>query len=203
LFLTFHGKSRWSPELEKHVSDSPNNMTIPLMILAILAVIGGYVGIPHVLGGGNRIEKFLEPSFGHVSKAVEAHHSGGVELLMMIISVLIALGGIYLAYTFYIKKTELPKKLAERYRSVYTLIYNKYYVDEIYNALIVQPLKFLAIICWRFVDVIVIDGIANGLAKLVGFIGDLLKRFETGYVRNYALGFVVGVVVILGYFMLR
>lgn len=203
LFLTFHGKSRLTPELEKHAHESPNKMTVPLIILAVLAVIGGYVGIPHLLGGGNRIEKFLEPSFGHASKAVEAHHSGGVELLMMIISVLIALGGVYLAYTFYIKKTELPKKLAERYRSIYTLIYNKYYVDEIYNAVIVQPLKFFAIICWRFFDVIVIDGSANGLAKLVGLIGNLIKRFETGYVRNYALGFVVGVVLILGYFMLR
>lgn len=121
---------------------------------------------------------------------------------MMIISVLIAVGGVYLAYTFYIKRTELPKKLAEKYRPIYTVIYNKYYVDEIYNAVIVQPLKFFAIMCWRFFDVIVIDGIANGLARLVGWIGDLIKRFETGYVRNYALGFVIGVVVILGYLML-
>jgi NADH-quinone oxidoreductase subunit L len=203
LFLTFHGKSRLTPEVERHVHESPSNMGVPLIILAALSVIGGYVGIPHVLGGGNRIERFLDPAFGHLQEAGGAHHSGGLELLVMVISVLIALGGIYLAYLFYIKNTDIPKKLAERYRSIYTLIYNKYYVDEIYNALVVQPLKFFAIICWRLFDVIIIDGIANGLAKLVGLIGGLVKRFETGYVRNYALGFVIGVVVILGYFMLR
>ena len=201
LFLTFFGKSRVEESVEHHIHESPKVMTIPLMILAVLSVIGGCVGIPKSLGGGNGFEHFLSPVFGE--KGEMAIHSPLTEYLVMAVSVAVALLGIFFAYRFYIKTPELPKRLAERFRFPYKVLLNKYYVDELYFKIIVNPLLKFATFLWQFIDIKVIDGMANGLADIVNWFAGMVRKIQTGYVRNYALGMVLGALVILAYFILR
>ncbi|HDH96651.1 MAG TPA: NADH-quinone oxidoreductase subunit L, partial [Proteobacteria bacterium] len=206
LFVAFLGKERLTDELKEHVHESPKIMTIPLWILAILAIVGGYVGLPSEKL--NIFHRFMEPSFEqahHVisAHAAEHHVSHSVEWLLMGLSILVALAGIYLAYLFYIKKPELPKKFVEKFPTVYDVVHNKYYWDEWNNYLVVQPLKRASTnFLWGFVDNRIIDGAVNGCAWLARNLGGLLRRVQSGYVFNYALAIVIGLVFIVGYLVL-
>jgi len=201
LFLTFFGKSRVEESIKPHIHESPRVMTIPLIVLAILSVFGGYVGVPKSLGGANNFEHFLSPVFGEKGGLVA--YSVSTEYLLMALSVALALLGIFFAYRFYIKKPELPKSLAQRYSFPYKILLNKYYVDELYAKIIVNPLLKFATFLWQFLDIKVIDGIANGLADIVYWFGGMSRKIQTGYVRNYALGMVLGALLVLAYFILR
>jgi NADH-quinone oxidoreductase subunit L len=176
-------------------------MTLPLTVLAILSFFGGFLGIP----GASAISNFLSPVFGEHGHAeisgTEAgvHHSAWLPYLMMVVSTVIAIAGIYLAYQMYIKKPELPKKLAERFSLIYKLLLNKYYVDEIYDALFVNSMKIMAVQLWKRVDALMIDGSVNGIARLVGWFGNTLRYLQTGYIRNYAFYIVVGCICIIVY----
>ncbi|MFQ5770957.1 MAG: NADH-quinone oxidoreductase subunit L, partial [bacterium] len=204
IYLTFYGKSRVSPEVALHIHESPKIMTIPLAILAFLSIVGGYIGIPHIF---NKFEHFLEPVFSQDAAKVSnevTHATLELELTFMGISILIAFLGIGFAYLFYVKRTSLPEELASKVRGLYQFFYNKWYVDELYDAIIVRPVKFMAdIILWRWFDVKIIDGWVNGIAELLGRFSDKLRRIETGVVQNYALTIVMGVVILIGYFILR
>jgi NADH-quinone oxidoreductase subunit L len=204
-FMTFMGKSRMDPEVEAHAHESPRSMTIPLMVLAVLSVIGGYVGIPHSLGGSNRFEGFLSSVFEHGHSEVQevAHQIPPAEYYLMVISVVLVVIAIAIAYRFYIRDLQIPKRLAERFSFAYRMLFNKYYVDELYDKVIVNPLLNLALLLWRKFDVLVIDGIANGIAYLVQCLGSVVRRTETGYLRNYALSLMFGAMIILMYFIFR
>ncbi|HDL17865.1 MAG TPA: NADH-quinone oxidoreductase subunit L [Bacteroidetes bacterium] len=209
VFVTFYGKLRADEEIARHVHESPKTMTVSLWILAGLSVIGGFIGIPAIFGGGNRFEHFLEPVFEKSAAiresamavhgyAVEQGHS--LEWTLMGIVFAIVLLGIGLAYLMYIKKTDLPGLVSRRIKPVYQLVFNKYYVDEIYNALVVQPIKNVSdYLLWKFVDVKLIDGTVNGTGYLVRFAGRSLRTIQTGFVQNYALVFILGVVLLLLY----
>jgi NADH-quinone oxidoreductase subunit L len=204
LFLSvFLGKSRVEEKVKPHIHESPKSMTIPLIVLAVLSIIGGYVGIPHSLGGGNSFESFLSVVFKGAEEAHIAHASYSAEYLLMILSIAVIIVGILIAYRFYITHPDLPKKLSQKYKGAYTILLNKYYVDELYAKTIVNPLLSLALWCWRFFDAKIIDGAANGSAFLTGWISAVIRKLQTGYVRNYALSLVLGVVIILAYFMLK
>jgi len=203
-FLTFLGKSRVDPQIKDHIHEAPKSMTIPLIVLAVLSLIGGYVGIPHSLGGSNRFEGFLASVFGH--NPPESHvgsHSPSSEYLLMIISIIIVLIGILIAHRLYIRNPETPKKLAQRFKTPYRIIFNKYYVDEFYSMVIVKPVINFALFLWKIVDVKIIDGTANGIASLTKWAGELFRRTETGYLRNYALSLIFGAILILTYFVFR
>jgi len=202
IFMTFYGASRMAPEVEHHAHESSRVMTIPLIILAILAIAGGYVGLPKALGGGNWFERFLEPAMPHIQTEIEgAGHS--LEYLLMLFSILAAGIGIYIAYNFYIANPERPKRLAERFDGLYNIVLNKYYVDEFYNLVIVQPLITAALFCWKITDARIIDGFANGLAGFLGWFAGKLRFLQTGLVRNYALFFVIGVIFLLGFVIFK
>ncbi|HEU5361657.1 MAG TPA: NADH-quinone oxidoreductase subunit L, partial [Candidatus Deferrimicrobiaceae bacterium] len=131
VFLTFFGPSRMDPEVEKHVHEAPYSMTVPLMILAVLSVAGGWVGIPHVLGGHNYFEEWLAPVFGHAAEGAAgggAHHSAALEYLLMAGSVGVALCGIGLAYYLYRVRPEKPREIAEKVPGLYDVVFHKYYV---------------------------------------------------------------------------
>ncbi len=193
-FMIFLGKSRMDPKIEAHIHESPKPMTIPLVVLAILAVIGGYVGIPHSLGGSNRIEGFLSSVFGqgHSAGGEAVHHAPSAEYLLMIISIGVVLVAIFIAYRFYVKNLKIPRMLAEKYKFPYRVLFNKYYVDELYAKVLVNPLLNLALFLWKQFDVLVIDGAANGIASIVKGFGLVIRRTQTGYLRNYALSLVFG-----------
>lgn len=199
LFVTFHGKSRVEHHVMEHLHESPKNMTIPLMILAGLSIAGGFLGIP----GANAIDKFLSPVFSSFHSmevsgtGVEVHHAGGNPYLMMVISTVIAVAGICAAYHLYVRRPELPGRLAERFRILYKILLNKYYVDEIYDILFVNSMKRMAVLLWKRVDVQVIDGSVNGIARFVGWLSTVLRLLQTGYARNYAFYIVIGCVFII------
>ena len=203
VFNTFHGECRAPEELKKHIHEAPPSMTVPMIILAILSVIGGYVGVPKILGGANHFHHFLEPAIAPLPEMVHhAHHvSLAKEWALMILSVIAALTGIVVAYIFYLKNREIPVKLAERFPTLYRLLYNKWYVDEIYMAIIVNPLKRLANFLWKDTDVAVIDGSVNGVAGFVKSFGSVLREWETGQLQHYILTMLIGIFVVITYFL--
>jgi len=202
--LTFEGKERWSHD--KHPHEAPKVMTVPLIILAVLSVIGGLVGVPHSLGGGNAVEQFLEPVFERANLILAGAHSASLsaEYMLMILSVLVAIGGIYLARKLYLQKQELVSKMANSFGGIYKLLWNKYYVDEVYEFTIVKPIKTGSDkLLWRVFDINIIDGIVNGTAKLTAFTSGWMRRIQVGLVQSYALAFVIGIIVILGILIFR
>ena len=202
VFLTFFGKSRVEPELERHIHESPKVMTIPLSVLAILAAIGGFVGVPSLLGGSNHFEHFLAPVFEASTKHLHfAEVSHGTEFLLMGISVVMGLLGIFIAYLMYIREVISPVAMAQRFRGIYTLLYNKYYVDEIYEKFIINPLLAFSRWLWHFVDDGIIDGTVNLAARFTYLIGLIIRRVQTGYVQNYAAFFVLGALILLAYYL--
>jgi len=199
--LTFAGDFRGTREQEHHLHESPVSMTIPLLILALLCLVGGWVGIPKVLAGkADLFSSFLAPIFIPLSDGEPAERSAehAAEWLLMGASLAIALGGILLAGKWYRKgKGRVPARLAASYPAAYAFVADKFRVDELYDFLIVRPFNALARVFWKVVDVLVIDGVLNAGAFLVELTGDLLRFLQTGNVRNYALTFFLGVVALL------
>jgi NADH-quinone oxidoreductase subunit L len=193
-----------------HLHDAPPAMAIALVVLAIGSVAAGFVGVPHALGGHNQIEEFLAPSFtvgGAEALAVEAAgeaHGTSTELSLMLLSTLVAAAGIGLATFVYRRKPEAADRLAERFSGLHKLLLGKYYVDEIYDAAIVQPIKRVSSgALWRGVDAGLIDGTVNGVGLVVRGWSAVLRRLQTGSVRAYAMSTFLGVVVIVGYYVWR
>jgi NADH-quinone oxidoreductase subunit L len=267
IFLTFHGTRRANNHDHDHghghaghgghghgghghgahLHDAPPAMAIPLIVLAIGSILAGYVGVPHALGGSNRIETFLEPSFhpaAHASATAGAH--GGVsdqdhvtpaaaealapapqtaqaeghgaaagehhadpakeslEITLMATSSVLALVGIGIAYFFFLANPKAADGVAASAAPVHKLLLNKYYVDELYDAIVVQPLKRVSEwALWKRVDAGLIDGIVNGTGTLVRGSSAVLRMTQTGSIRTYAASLFFGVVVVLGYYLTR
>ncbi len=223
-FMTFHGTSRVPHEVEHHIHESPGTMTGPLMVLAFLSVVGGWAGI------SGRFEHYLEPVIarygGEHAEAGAAAHGGSVEYGLMIASVLIALAGIWLARQFYLQRPELPEQLASKWGGLYRLVYRKYYVDEIYDAVFVNRAKDLGTALASFDanvidgvgvdgtgwltratsrlsiwwDTWIVDGLVNLTARIVWLFSYPVRMMQTGLVPNYALLIVLGVLLFLGYY---
>jgi NADH-quinone oxidoreductase subunit L len=204
LFVAFWGRPR-DQELFNHAHESRGVMTWPLILLALLALFGGLLGLPQILGIDHALDGWLQPVFVALGREGEAAHglSVGLEWGLLGMSSLIALGGIVLAYWFYVLNTEVPANLALRFKSVFKLLVNKYYVDELYDLLFVEPGKRLARFLAQAIDVAVIDGVIDGGARLIAQGGALLGRLQSGYIRNYALAMFLGVIVVVSYFFLR
>jgi len=199
IFLTFHGEERLKPEAKEHLHESPPVMTIPLGILAFFSIIAGFIGLPVVFGERlNWFGQFLEPV---MRPGPEPHLSIQTEWLLILISVAVALLGIYIAHIFYIKKPQLPHQLNAKFPYLYKLLYNKYYVDEIYNAVFVKPTVRGSEIIYDNFDLKVIDGAVNGSASVTGLSGKILSYLQTGLLKDYALIFLFGVILFLGYLL--
>jgi NADH-quinone oxidoreductase subunit L len=186
--------------------ESPAVMWVPLAVLAVLSIVGGFVGVPAALGGSNHFEHFLEPVIAHVVPAevgaivhdahggggAEEHHDVGTERLLTGISVLLGFLGIGLGFAFFLRSPlrRMPKLLEE-----------KYYVDEVYEAAVIQPLETTSRdLLWKWVDVRIIDGLVNGTARSLAGAANLLRHTQTGSSRNYAAVILVGAIILIGYF---
>jgi NADH-quinone oxidoreductase subunit L len=216
VFMTFHGESRVDPEVHPH--ESPNVMTMPLVILATLAVGGGLLGIP-LIHGWHVLHNWLEPvlhfdlasvlshsehllhakgehapSWDHL--LAEKEHNIWLEVFLMVFSVLVGITGIVMAYIFYIKKPDLPDKLTQGQWG-YEIVKNKYMVDELYDETIVKPTIETSHILWKKADAQGIDGTVNGVAKTIRWLSEQAKVFQSGFVRNYALFIVIGFIGLL------
>ncbi len=197
IFLTFHGESRVDPEKEHHIHESPPAMTIPLMVLAALAVVGGLVGLPEGLLWGNKIGAFLAPSVGEFAPVLH----GNFPMLTGASLGLAALG-IVLAWYFYIKAPGMPYLIAYQLQSAYNVLLNKYYVDDLYNTIVSRPLFWVStFVLGRVVDSFMIDGLVDGAGLTVETGGQLSRRLETGNVQQYAFVYVLGVLAIVAYYL--
>ena len=196
VFLTFFGGFRGTHEQEHHVHESPWTMTVPLIVLATLSLIGGAIlGWPH----HHFLAAWMAPIFAQIRGIPEAQYeiSPNIEWALMIVSTLIAAIGTWLAYVrFYKRGLEADESFAASAPAIARGMENKWYVDELYDKIVVTPLEQISIFFWRIIDAI-IDGIAAILGYIVAASGDLLRFFQTGNVRNYALMFFVGVVVFM------
>jgi NADH-quinone oxidoreductase subunit L len=190
--------------------DAPPAMALALIVLALGSVAAGYIGIPHALGGHNSLGEWLAPSF-HAGAPVAgeglaeaAEEGGSLEMTLMLVSSLIAVLGIALAAFIWLKRRELAASMARSFPGLHRLLLNKYYVDEAYDAAIVQPIRIISQEgLWRGFDVKVVDGAVNGAASIVGGGSFVLRRLQSGSVRAYAGSLFLGVVLILGYYLWR
>jgi NADH-quinone oxidoreductase subunit L len=198
IFLTFHGKQRYD-EHKVHVHESPRTMLVPLMILAVLSIIGGWLAAPAMLGTGpDYFTKFLQPIFGGSEAAGPEGEARALELTLAGIAVITALIGVAVAFWLYLKRPGKADSLAKSMRGVYTTLLNKYYVDELYAAIIVKPLLWISTnVLWKAADVAGIDGAVNGIAAGTTAIGDGVRHTQSGNTRSYAVWVVVGALVVM------
>ena len=202
LFVAFYGKPRMDKKTQRQIHESSPVMLVPMVILAALAVLGGYIGLPSFLGLGNAIDEFLHPVF---AASTHAPHAGDVtvDIVLLAVSVLAVAAGFVAAYWIYIRNWGLGARLTKSAQWLYDIVYNKYYVDEAYTEVIVKPLRMLADTLTTTVEEQIIDGAVNGLARLTSLAGEGLRRVQTGHVRNYALAMFIGIVAVMVYFIVR
>ncbi|MEW5800298.1 MAG: NADH-quinone oxidoreductase subunit L [Bacteroidota bacterium] len=207
--LTFEGKERFDHH-HVHPHEAPKTMLYPLIVLALLSVIGGFIGVPHVLGGAvgvhNYFEEFLEPVFAaaNIKLNLPYHDDAGLELGLMAVSVAIGLAGIWFGRYVFIQKPQIAENVAKKFAGFHKLLWNKYFVDEVYDAVVVNPIKqtsdkFL----WKIFDVKVIDNSLNYSAKFIEMTANIFRRIQNGVVQSYAVIFVAGILFVLGYLMVR
>jgi NADH-quinone oxidoreductase subunit L len=207
IFLTFHGKQRYD-ENHVHVHESPWSMLGPLVVLAVLSIIGGWMAAPEFWGGENYFDKFVEPVLGDpLSTAPIAligsrgwNEGGAVKFMQYLaaIATSVALLGFAAAFWLYIRRPGKADSLAKSLRGVYTTLLNKYYVDELYAAAVVRPLLWISTnVLWKAADVAAIDGTVNGIADGAAAIGDGVRHAQSGNTRSYAVWVVVGALAII------
>lgn len=201
VFLTFFGKERFDLH-HTHPHESPKVMTVPLTILAVLSIIGGYVGIPVLFSGegGNKFEEWLKPIFAPAQRKLEIYgsHSHFEEIILMVISVVLALCAIYFSYVVYTRRKDIAEKVSHQFSSLYKLLLNKYKVDEFYEFMIVVPIQhFSEKVLWKITDNKLIDGLVNGAASVVNSTSGVVKKLQTGLTQFYAVLMMFGIAAVL------
>jgi len=182
-----------------HVHESPNRMLAPLVILAVLSIVGGWWAAPAFRSGGtDYFAKFLQPVFGGVEVAAAPAEAYSLELWLAGVAVMIALAGAVVAYWLYLKRPEKADGLAKSLKPAYTTLLNKYYVDEAYAALVVKPLLWISTnLLWKAAEVATIDGAVNAIAEGATAIGDGVRHTQSGNTRSYAVWVVVGALLVI------
>lgn len=203
LFLTFFGTFRGSEHQKSHLHESPALMTIPLAVLAILAAFGGFLGVPEVFYPTHFLASFMEPLFAQAALAnpsMFAHHalSHSTELSLMAVSVVGALASMGLAWYLFVSLKKTPAADEATVPGFQKLVYNKYYIDELYDAVFVRPLGELGKILGTFFETIVIDNVIVFTSRFVDGGGSLMRRLQTGEIGNYIFMMVIAIILILG-----
>ncbi len=195
VLLAFFGSPRMSKEVAHHIHESPAVMTVPLGALAVLTALAGIVGVPSA--HGTAFARFLAP----VLPLHLAEHGGGTALALAAVSVVVAVGGVFFAWLVYGRGPVDVSRIGVPRNAVHRIVLNKYYVDEIYDALFVRPIYRLCLWSARVFDVKVIDGLVNGVGSAVVAWALGLRRIQTGFVMNYALGMLLGAVALIAFLL--
>jgi NADH-quinone oxidoreductase subunit L len=200
IFLTFFGKQRYD-EHHVHVHESPWSMLGPLVVLEVLSVIGGWLAAPGLWGGPDYFTSFLAPVFATAASGAEGVNEAAahqLEIILAVVAVASALIGLGVAYWLYLRQPSKPEQIAKSMQPIYKTLLNKYYVDELYAALIVKPLLWISTnVLWKIVDVAGIDGTVNGIARGATDVGDVVRHAQSGNTRSYAVWVVIGAIVII------
>jgi NADH-quinone oxidoreductase subunit L len=201
-FLVFLGEFRGSDKIHAH--ESPKVMTLPLVVLAILATVGGYVGVPASLGGKSMIADFLKPVFATAEAKMlpDTTPASLSELMLMGITVVVVLASIAYAHGKYVKHKVVPVEDGGKMTSIQKIIYNKYYVDEFYAAIVTKPLDKISGFLESVVELKVIDGIVNAAGRFTQWVSGKLRLLQTGNVDFYLFAMVIGLVAILFFKMM-
>ncbi|WP_461450566.1 NADH-quinone oxidoreductase subunit L [Mucilaginibacter sp.] len=200
LFLTFYGKFRGTHDQEHHLHESPPSMTIPLIVLAILSIVGGFLNVPESLGGSHWLANYLAPIFKYsIAIAPIAEMKGSTEMILMCVSVGSAVLAFIYAYIKYIKNAEVPVSDTEERSFLVNLSYHKFYVDEIYDTIIRKPLDALSRFGYNVIDKMGIDGLVNGIADSPVEASKGLRLLQTGNVGFYIFMMVIGIIAVLVY----
>ncbi len=228
IFMTFWGESRVPHDIEHHIHESPQPMLIPLVTLAVLSIVGGFIGWPKALWGGEWFGRFLEPVF-EGNPPVPMHEAAqGMEYFLMLLSVATAAAGIYVAYRMYVQQPALSDRVSSAFAGLHRVLLHKYYVDEIYDALFVNRVKDLGsalaafdlgvvdggvnLVGWftrvtaelsRLWDTWVIDGLVNVMAFTVKLLSYPAKILQTGLVQTYAWFITLGVLIFMTYYLMH
>ena len=192
-FLTFYGKFRGTHEQEHHLHESPKSMTIPLIVLAICSVLGGLLGLPEFWHQTNWIGEHLDPIIKIKNPSILTHE---VEWMLMGIASIAACAIIYIAYIIYMQKNIRPLAEGAKMPGLQKLIYNKYYLDEFYDATIRKTLDWKANL-FNYIDKHVLDVFVNGVGDAVSGIGSVVRKLQTGHIGFYIFSMVMGIVLIL------
>jgi NADH-quinone oxidoreductase subunit L len=199
IFLTFHGQQRYD-EHHVHVHESPWSMLGPLVVLAVLSIIGGWLAAPALWGGPDYFSSFLAPVFASPQGAEIVNEAAAhqLELILAFVAVVSALIGLGVAFWLYIRQPGKPEQIAKSMQPVYNTLLNKYYVDEFYAAVVIKPLLWVSTnVLWKMVDVAGIDGTVNGIATGAKTIGDTVRHAQSGNTRSYAVWVVIGALVVI------
>ena len=199
LFLTFFGKFRGTHEQEHHLHESPKSMTFPLIVLAILSIAGGVLGLPEFWGMTNWMHHHLDSIIVHKNPSVLNPEK---EWMLMGLATAAALATIFFAYMVYMKNRILPEANDSKLTGIKKLIYNKYYIDELYEAVIRKPLDALSEV-FKYIDTKVIDSVVDGVGTTVIGMSSLVRKAQTGHIGFYIFGMVLGIIAILFYTFIK
>jgi NADH-quinone oxidoreductase subunit L len=194
LFIVFFGKFRGTHEQEHHLHESPPSMTFPLVVLAALSVIGGVLGLPEFWGLPNWMHHNLDTIIKIKDPSILSHET---EWTLMGLAVASAAAVIFFAYTLYMKHKVLPVNKEEQLKKWQKVIYNKYYVDELYDMIIRKPLDAISTAFYKFFDLQIVDGIVNGVGTAVKSIGSVVRLAQQGNIGFYVISMVMGIVFIV------
>lgn len=201
-FVVFHGSFRGSDEAKSHLHESPLNMTLPLIFLAVLSVIGGLLNIPSLLGGHHWFTHLLNENVAGLSRVAELHITDGETLMLMISASVLTLIALFFSYNFYVKKNNVP--LDDRDVKGWTkLSANKLYFDEVYNTLFVKPIEWKSTKLYSLVEIVFLNGIILSLTKLLSGLSELVKKWQSGKTDSYILWMVFGIVGLVIYYLVK
>jgi NADH-quinone oxidoreductase subunit L len=172
-------------------------MTIPLIVLAVLSVVGGLIGIPEVLHGHHYLEAYLKPVFEDSSLRLVHHLSHGTEIIIMIVAVLVMVLALLFAYIKYVKNKTLPANEGETLNPIHNLVYKKYLIDELYENVIMKPINFIGEALHKVVDNQIVDGIVNGFGSMVTGVSGVIRKAQSGNIGFYVFVMVISIVLIL------
>lgn len=200
LFLTFFNGFRGTDEQKHHLHESPSLMTLPLIILAILATVGGWIGLPHIFHAPHLLNDYLSPVIMHTDHEA-THLSASTEYMLVAVAIGGALISIGIAYVKYISGAKVPGADAS-YSGLLKIVHRKFYIDELYHFLIVRPTQWISELLYKVVDKLLVDGVVQASGRLSLLASDVVRSIQTGHTAFYILAMVLSVCFILGYYLI-
>ena len=201
-FVVFHGEFRGSEHAKSHLHESPLNMTFPLLVLAVLSVIGGFLNIPSLLGGHHWFSHLLEHNVGGLNKIAEVEISNGQTLMLMVSASVLTLIALFVSYSVYVKKKSVPVEDSQL-TGWAKLSANKLYIDEIYNALFVKPIEWISEKGHQVIELLLLNGVISFATKTIDRSGEIVKKWQNGKTDWYILWMVFGIIGLVIYYLVK